>query len=721
MFSIADSLRPPVEGTMATSDENDMMDMLDSDNSQLPIEVIMHIMSYLSVSDRISAGSVCRHWQEALLSAKFVNHQALLITREEQNLQNVMNTLAVSNRPFYHFIFKEIELKPSLPIWSRFGPIMRSLIMVYCDLSEKTLVHILKSCKNLQTIHINACRECLMSGRLLDDENDVKEISNNLKSLVELSLASNRYLSDALFNRLISICPNLESLSLTDCQISFHFGLYKRFYPLSCSIDQASESILTFFNVLKYIKKQAKRLKHLSLSRTLIDNTALSTIATMEGLQLHSLKLRSCDQLSIFGLRTLIHQRSLKVLDLSFCKRVTDASVLCICQNLENLETLNIRRCRAVTNYGICQIRCLKRLKELDISECDQLTGGCITQGLCKPNGLDGINDEKQIWESENINPNSAQSHAVMGQDSFNENLEILSANALNLDEKAIESIAGTFKQLKSLDIGYCFSGVTDKTVQKIFKELTAIRKLRISRCDKVSDAGLTGMGAGARRDGDLPKCSADVSKVQEMTGAKLRIRLGSKVEEEIVRDANRKREVMEMCEDSGFSWDSDIASGYSVLRLRGLRELDLAGCNRVTDVSLKHAFNFPELRVLDLSRCQQITHVGLDHLTKNNKAIEDLNLSQCHNVTDKGIQYVVKRLHRLKRLHLQSCTGVTDHSLDAIKLHCKTLQYLDARSCRGISAIGIESLVHRFHVKYSDQSDVLDLRDAPAAPFLRG
>ncbi|XP_015126909.1 F-box/LRR-repeat protein 14 isoform X2 [Diachasma alloeum] len=655
MFSISGSLRPTAEDAMAVSENNDVMDMSDSDNPQLPIEVIMHIMSYLSVSDRISAGRVCRHWHEASVSAKFVNRQALLISREEDNLQNVMNTLSVSNRPFYHFIFKEIEVKASLPIWSRFGPIMRSLIMVCCDLSERTLVHILKSCTNLQTIHINACRECLMSGRLLDDENDVKEISNNLKSLVELSLASNRYLSDALFNRLISICPNLESLSLTDCQISFHSGLYKKFYPARSSLDQASESVLTFFNVLEYIKKQAKRLKHLSLGRTLIDSTALSTLATVDGLQLLSLKLRSCDQLSNSGLRTLVHQRSLKVLDLSFCTRVTDASLLCICQNLENLETLNIRRCRAVTNYGICQIRCLKRLKELDISECDQLTSGCITQGLCKPNRLGGPNDEEQVWESENINPNSAQNHLVMGQDSFNENLEILSANALNLDEKAIECIAASFKQLKSLDIGYCFSAVTDKTVQKIFKELTAIRKLRISRCDKVSDAGLTGMGAGARDHLVLPECSAEVSRIQEIAGAKLRISLGSRAEEEIVRDANRKREVMEMCEDTGSSLDFDIAPGYSLLRLRGLRELDLAGCNRVTDVSLKHAFTFLELRVLDLSMCQQITHVGLDHLTRNNRAIEDLNLSQCHNVTDVGIQYVVERLHRLKRLHLQT------------------------------------------------------------------
>lgn len=468
------------------------------------------------------------------------------------------------------------------------------ICQVYCDLSERTLVTILKCCKNLRILHINACRECLMSGLLLDDDNDIKELSENFQSLIELSLASNRYLSDALFNRLVSICPNIESLSLMDCQISFHSGLYKKFYPDKNPLcQQASESVLTFFNILNYIKKQANKLKHLSFGSTLIDSSALNKLAIVDNLKLESLRLRSCDQLTNSGLRSLAYQTTLKVLDISFCTRVTDASLLCICHNLFNIESLNIRRCRAVTDYGISQIKCLKKLIELDISECDQLTGASISQ-----------------WQNENEEEKKKdKDENKIEKKYFNNNLRVFSANALNLDDKSVECIAECFPNLTHLDVGHCFIAVTDKTIQKIFKNLILLRSLKINRCDKVSDAGLTGMGAKNRENSSPLK----VDKIQvELPELKMRIALGSRAETEILRDASRKKEVMEMCEDTkslNSSMDFDIAPGFSLVRLRGLRELDLTGCNRVTDVSLKHAFTFPELRILDLSMCQQVCY----------------------------------------------------------------------------------------------------------------
>ena len=79
-----------------------------------------------------------------------------------------------------------------------------------------------------------------------------------------------------------------------------------------------------------------------------------------------------------------------------------------------------------------------------------------------------------------------------------------------------------------------------------IFKELVHLQTLKISHCDEVSDAGLTGMGTGNHEY---------VEKIQvvhkpEFTESRLRISLRSKAEEEIVRDADRKREIMHLCEN---------------------------------------------------------------------------------------------------------------------------------------------------------------------------
>lgn len=337
-----------------------------------------------------------------------------------------------------------------------------------CDFSEKSLVGILKHCNKLKTLHISSCRECLMSGRLLDDDSDIRELSGKLKFLQELSLTYNRYLSDALFNKFISICPNINTLSLKGCEISFHCGLYKRFYPNNNVITYASESVLTFLNILHYIISSAKQLKHLDFSHTLIDGTALATISKLEELRLETLKLQNCNQLTITGIRTLTqNQIHLKLLDISFCIRITDVSLVIICKHLRQLESLNIRRCRAVTDFGIQQIQSLRNLRELDISECEQLTSKCITDGLCKEsqNNLQSTTDDDMDLNNINLNVQEADCSNPKN-DIMNDKMLKLSLNALNIDESCIKSIVKCFPRLRYLDVGYCFIAVTDITIQ---------------------------------------------------------------------------------------------------------------------------------------------------------------------------------------------------------------------------------------------------------------
>ncbi|XP_017891937.1 dynein regulatory complex subunit 6-like isoform X2 [Ceratina calcarata] len=663
--------------------------LTETDNLQLPIDVIIHIMSYLSTSDRISAGLVNQTWHEASLARKFLDQEELVLGRPRaDNLNEVFEVLQRSTRPFYHFVFREVELKRNMPIWDHYGPQMKSLVLYRCDLSEKTLVEILKYLKSLRTLRINSCRECLMSGRLLEDKNDIKELAQTFKNVRELSLAHNRFLSDALFNRLVAICPNLESFSLMGCQISFHCGLYKKFYPENIALCDASKSILTFANTLQYLKQQASKLKHLNFGYTLIDGTALATLSALPDLRLESLILQACYQLTIEGIRGLTQYQSyLKVLDLSFCVRITDVSLLHICKNLTKLETLKIKRCRSVTDNGVKYIQLLKNLKELDISEDEQLTADCITRGICSSCKV----DMKQHIDSENVNHDSLDINWSAEDRIRKENMRILSVNALHLHEESVESISKSFPNLRRLELSNCFNGVTDKTIQMIFKELVHLQTLKISQCDEVSDAGLT--------------------------ESRLRISLRSKAEEEIVRDADRKREIMRLCEN--VSKPLNTFSGFSLIRLKGLQELDLSGCNRITDVSLKHAFAFPELRILNLSQCQQITHIGLDYLSKNNPAIEYLDLNRCYNISDVGISYLAQRLHRLKQLLIQGCLQLTDHTLDSIKLYCKSLQYLDTRFCRGMTAAGIESLTNLYVDWHKQTEDIVSPGSAPPLPPL--
>ncbi|XP_066599438.1 uncharacterized protein [Prorops nasuta] len=638
----------------------------------LPIDVIIHIMSYLNVSDRMAAGLVNKVWREASLYKRFIDQQVLVIGRDGiDDTNQVLEMLQQSTRLFFHFIFKKVEVRGDTVLWQRFGSHMKSLMLMSCDLSEKTLVEILKCCKSLETLCISQCRECLMSGRLLDDGKDVIELSKKLQNVWELTLADNRYLSDVLFNRFVAICPKLISLNLTGCQVSFHSGLHKKFYPKNNDGSYASESIFTFINILHYISHCSDRLKHLDFGYTMMDGTALSSLSRTAGLKLESLRLRACDQLTINGFHVLTqHQNQLKVLDVSFCSRLTDASLLKIC-TLQNLEVLKMRRCRSVTDHGVQRIFSLQKLKALDISECEQLTGGSISRGILGEECFEAIDKLQQPERSEKI-------YEKLKKENSMDNLKALYARALRLDDSTIECISLRYKNLRVLDVGYSFNAVTDRTIQMIFKNLIFLRILKISHSGKITDAGLTGMriGMSSNNSGGGNTESFSEDKTRFPTSA------CSYMEEEM---ANLHENAYEAPSEFKHS------QGFSMLRLRGLQELDLSGCNKITDVSLKYAFAFKELRVLDLSKCQQITHVGLDHLTRNSPAIEKLNLSRCCNISDIGILYITQRLQRLRGLNLKGCSQLTSQVSNYVKQYCKHLQRIfDLCSCKKKSAEGL-------------------------------
>lgn len=428
-------------------------------------------MSYLSVSDRMSAGLVNQTWREASLALKFVDQQALVLEKSRtEKLGEMLSVLQYSTRPFLHFVFHEVELKRNMVIWERYGPRMKTLALLCCHLSEKTLVDILKCCTSLRVLRIDACRECLISGRLLEDENDVNELAEKFVHLEELSLSCNRFLSDALFNRLVGICPNLKSLSLMDCQISFHSGLYKKFYPENAAAPGASNSVLTFVNIMGFMRRQANKLKHLNFGHTLIDSARLATLSALEGLKLRSLILEDCYQLRLTGIKELArHQTCLKVLDISFCSGLTDSSLICICRYLKKLEVLGMKKCEAITDFGIWHISLLQDLKELNISENRFLSGDYITRGLCcePTSALYTDRSEDGGLALENVTQRSLQSDSVPVEYIRNEKLEVFCANnALRLDQKSIQRISLSCPNLRALELNGCSGSVTDETMR---------------------------------------------------------------------------------------------------------------------------------------------------------------------------------------------------------------------------------------------------------------
>lgn len=638
----------------------------------IPYEILVYIFKHLPKSDRLAASETCRLWYQAANDTYFIKHKYITFYSTQLNTSNSpLKIFEKSILDYTNYVFKEVELPNELCyFWDNVGPIIKKLTIRSCDICEKAFIYIMQKCTNLEELGLENCKELFMSGCLLEGKTE-GFLTQNLEELKSLSLLGNTYLSDALFNRFVSVAPKLQELNLSSCSMQFHLGLVKKFYPAGTDVILSpSESVLTFYFILNFIISRAPLIKRLYFNSTLIDGSGLRLLAEIEDLELEVLHVNSCDQLTRMGILALCTlQTSLRELDIGMCTRVTDQSLVYISDSLTYLEKLSIQRCRAVTDAGIAGLSKLKNLKHLNISQCDLITKEGIEKGVC-------------------------------GED--NTLLE-LDVHCLNLDESALIMISEKLPKLQLLDISYCFNAVTDISIQMVFKNQLMLHTLKMSHCDKVSDAGLTGMGTVD----ESYENEGPVNSVMD-TGSPYKIYLGSKAEEEIVRDARRKEDIKNLCEKINTS----TCTGYSMARLINLKVLDLSNCNRITDVSITYAFKFKELYDLNLSRCQQITHKGMKHLVAHCPSIEYLNLSDCYNLNDVAISTLVKNLRRLKYLHLKGCDQLTDKSLDSIKIECEKLKYIDLQGCGNLSsdlALTLTSIPTLHTIYISRANDFVD------------
>jgi F-box and leucine-rich repeat protein 9 len=404
--------------------------------------------------DRMSAGLTCHRWLEATQHPCFTTDIALSFSKINFNdtqapIKNFLNSI----RDFPIISFDCVDFGHMQEFWSRFGEGVREIEFKLCDIRERKFNYIMRELCNLDTLKIEGCRELFMSGRLFESDDDKKDITAAFRQLRNLSLAHNRYLSDALFNRIVALTSSLENIDLSGCCISFHKGLYKKFYPATQL--EPSESVLTFHYISQFLEQSASKVKHLNFSSTLIDGSALTILAEIPNLSLLSINLKACDQMTNPGIIRLVNtQTQLQSLDLSMSLRVTDQSLIAICNGLSQLKSLKIRRCRALTDLGIKEIVKLEHLEILDISECESITGQGITEGIASK---------------------------------VNRRLQQVYVSALNICESSIIKMVENFPNLLVLDLSFCFNSVTDLVIQMIFKHLIWLRHLNLDLCDKVS------------------------------------------------------------------------------------------------------------------------------------------------------------------------------------------------------------------------------------------
>ncbi|KAL9915617.1 uncharacterized protein ACN2A1_002200 [Glossina fuscipes fuscipes] len=631
------------------------------DYGNLPVEIIEHIFGYLHHSDRQAAGATCSNWRDALFIGEFKRSNQVHFAKVcLSDRLPPAKYLLKCQRLYRNYYLDEVTFGQIQELTAFIGQSAVEITFDNVEIGDKQFYAFMRLLTNLESLTITRCSSLFMSGAFLDG---VDDLGNSIASIRRLSLQQNQYLSDAIFLRLTSLIKSLESLNMSGCHIAYHNAIQRRFYPNENT--HANESILTFKFITKIILNHRKHFRELDLSHTMISGPALESLGSrenIEGVKLHRLKLTSCRQLNTASMMAFIQtQPSLVVLDLADTLCMNNDCLAAVVENIPKLTSLNIAGCTALNNEGAALLGNLKCLKYLNISRCDGITTEGLKQGIAR---------------------------------ALNTHLRCLQMSHLKICEEGIKCIAFNCPELRVLNVGHCVNGVTDASVQYIVQHLTWLRDLSLENCFWVSDAALTGINlakldlkASHTRslDNFNPLITNSLHERDTLNTSlqSMKISLRSKAEEDIVRDANRKRALFAAYELNSVN----NVDGFCIQQLKGLCSLNIKGCNKITDVTLIYGLKCNELKRLFLSSCQQITSVGMESLVVNCPAIEELDLSECYNINDKTIQLITAKLSRLRALHISGCSQLTDHSLDAILVNCKSLNTLSVHRCRRIYA----------------------------------
>uniref|UniRef100_G3SXY1 F-box/LRR-repeat protein 15-like leucin rich repeat domain-containing protein n=1 Tax=Loxodonta africana TaxID=9785 RepID=G3SXY1_LOXAF len=259
------------------------------------------------------------------------------------------------------------------------GPHLQSLCLGGGSPTEASFMALILGCPALRTLDLSGCNSLFTSGTLLAQPEMAQRVREALHSLRELNLAGLRDLADLSFNRLSSCAPSLERLSLAYCHLTFELS------PAQGSMgpQDSCPSLLSFRNLLRFVKERAGKLRALDLSGTGLLPEALQALGQVPGLQLQELSLHSCRDLSTEAVAALCRQQpGLTSLDLSGCSELADGALLAVSLGLRHLRRLSLRKLQRLTDVGCKALGGLRELQSLDMAECCLVSGRGLAQAL---------------------------------------------------------------------------------------------------------------------------------------------------------------------------------------------------------------------------------------------------------------------------------------------------------------------------------------------------
>ncbi|KXL46332.1 hypothetical protein M433DRAFT_77894 [Acidomyces richmondensis BFW] len=314
---------------------------------ELPFELKMEVLSYLSPREIVRCAVVSRSWHETCFDGQ---------------LWSILDTAE---------FYQDIPADALVKIITSAGPFLRDLNLRGCvQLRERWHAKGLSDvCTNLENFSLEGCRI---------DRTAIHNFLYSNNRLVHINLSGLAGATNSAMKIIAANCPKLEHLNISWCNNIDNRGLKKVIECCPNLKDLRAGEIRGWEDV---------DMMQLLFERNSLDRLILMNCDTLNDESLAVLIEGRDNEVDYLTGRPVVPPRRLKHLDLTRCRGITDQGLKTFVNNIPNIEGLQLSKCHGVVDDTLIELLpTTPMLTHLDLEELDELSNAvlqCLANAPC--------------------------------------------------------------------------------------------------------------------------------------------------------------------------------------------------------------------------------------------------------------------------------------------------------------------------------------------------
>lgn len=308
----------------------------------LPDEIKMRVLSYLSPKDLVRCSLVSKEWYSMCFDGQLWSR--------------------IDATGFYDRISADALLKIIIGA----GPFVRDLNLRGCvQLRDKWIAEgerISDRCRNVVNVSLEGCRV---------DKTAIQFFLLRNARLRHINLSGLTTVTNSAMKIIAQTCAQLETLNVSWCANVDSKGLRRVVQACPQLRDLRAGEIRGFDNeALMLDLFERNTLERLVIHRTDVTDESLKVLVQGKD-----------PEIDVLTDRPIVPPRKLRHLDLHQCGRLTDAGVSSLAHNVPELQALQLSQCTELTDNGIVKVlRTTPQLVHLDMEDLDKVTNTVLQE-----------------------------------------------------------------------------------------------------------------------------------------------------------------------------------------------------------------------------------------------------------------------------------------------------------------------------------------------------